>query len=249
MSPAQAAALPVSAQLLRAEAVMDDDPQQGRLLLAALAAQHAGDAEASLRAGLSLAEWEPALATSLLQRAATLDPAYRAQSFAGLRALHEAGGNGNEADRYAARFDLAVKHAERAGRALDDFLINGDVAASALDATAISLLAAAAQADACVAELWWFARDVEVPLQRAGSEPRPVNYPMQFGIWVIDPEILRQAGENEDHVAERYVSYLQTLLPSHVLIAGKAVYTTENRERWVVDLMAKLPQACCFKRA
>ena len=248
MNPAQASAQPVSAQLLRAEAVMDDDPEQGRLLLMALAAQHADDAEVSLRAGLMLGEWEPALAMSLLQRAATLDPTYRAQSFQGLRALHETGGNGKEADRYTARWEFAVKHAERAGLALDEALVNGDVTASVFDVTAKSLMASAAQADACVAELWWFTRAIEVSLQRAGGVQRSVKYPMQFGLWVIDPEIMRQAGENEDHVAERYTGYLQTLLSSNVLVAGKAIYTTENRDRWVVDLMARLPQACCFKR-
>jgi hypothetical protein len=67
-------------------------------------------------------------------------------------------------------------------------------------------------------------------------------------LWVIDPEILRRAGENEDHVAERYVGYVQTLLPSNVLLTGKAVYTTEHRERWMADLMVKWPQACYFRR-
>lgn len=248
MDAAQVASLPAAAQLLHAEALMEEDPAQHQTELTALAERHVSDAEVSLRAGLLLGEWAPERAIALLQRAATLDPSYRAQSYAGLRRLHEDSGNGREADRYGARIELAGKHADRAYRTLEEALLKTDVQASALDAGARSLLASAAQADACVMELWLFERPVDVPLKLASGEERPVRYAMQFAIWVIDPEILRGSGENEDDVGERYVGYLHALLPSNVLVSGKPVYTTENRERWVLDLTAKLPQACCFKR-
>lgn len=247
--PAQVSDLPLQAQLLRAQVLMEDDPRAGWETLAALAEQHAGDAEVSLRAGLLLSEWEPERALSLLQRAVTLDASYRAPSFRGLRRLYEAQGEGKEADHYAARTELAHKHADRAYALLNDAVVTGDVQATALDTGEKSLLASAAQADDCVAELWCFAREFEVPLKLAGGEQRLVKYPMQLGLWVIDPEILRRWGENEDHVAARYTGYLQTLLPANVLIAGKPVYTTEQRERWLVELMAKLPHACCFRRS
>jgi Zn-dependent protease with chaperone function len=243
-----AAALPAEAQLLRAEALMDEDAELAQQALIALAEQHVDDAEVSLRAGLALSERAPAHAMPLLQRVAPLEASYRAESFRGLRRLFEDLGDGKEADRYAARIDNAGKHAGRAYEVVYKALLKGDVQASTLSATAKSLIASAAQADACVAELWWFERDVAIPLKLASGEEKPVTYPMQVGLWVIDPELLRNAGENEDDVGERYCGYLQTLLLSNVLVSGKAVYTTENRERWLLDLMQKLPQACCFRR-
>jgi len=60
---------------------------------------------------------------------------------------------------------------------------------------------------------------------------------------------MRRAIENDDHVTARYTGYPRTLLPTHALIADEAVHTTEQRERWLVQLLQKLPDACCFRRS
>lgn len=248
MNTAQVAQLPCEQQLLRAEAQLDIDLQEGARPLLDLLARYPQEPEVALRAGVALAEFDREQALKILSGVAPQNLSYRIQSYRALHGLYESLGDGKQADVYAGRAEAANAHANQAFPALQNALMKADVIVSPLLGSAGELLAQVARDDAAMVELWLFARDITLPLALALDVTRDVTYPMQFVMMRVDYEIMRQLGGSEDEIIDRYTGYVQTLTPSNTLIASRVVLTTETPERWIGELLSKFPEARCFLR-
>jgi hypothetical protein len=249
MPPAQIVNLPLKQQLLRAEGLIDDHPDQAEAEFESLIERHPIDAEVSFSAGFALSERSPDKAVASMKRAGTLAPSYRMHVYRALCDHFEWRGDGAEADKYAALLDRSIKHCNRAYEKFEDVLVKCDVVVSVLDTTGRSLLSRVAQEDACITALWLFTREISVPMKNSDGQEQPVIYPMHCAIAIVDPEIMRQSGWNDDDVTDRYAGYLHTLLPYNAPVMCRPVFTTENTPQWLAGLMSKFPETCCFRRA